>query len=102
MNWGGVRRARLLADLYLVAFAGLWGGLACVLAAQLTGVKQLALGGFVFSGSVITMFVLASALRDHVPPPTGRLAAMSSNSTRAYRRLTVGVELGRAWRVLVK
>jgi hypothetical protein len=102
MDWSGIRNSRLVAGLYLVAFAGLYGGVACVLAAQWTGQQRLALGGFVFVGGLITIFVLAWALRGRVPARAGRLTARASNHTRAYQRLTLGVELGRAWRVLTK
>ncbi|GAA1129318.1 hypothetical protein GCM10009630_29030 [Kribbella jejuensis] len=101
MDWTGIRGGRVLAGVYLLAFVGLYGGPGCDILAQWTGPPQLAVGGFVFVGSIIAMVVLSSALRSRVPAPAGWPAARSSNTTRAYRRLTLGAELGRAWRVLL-
>ena len=100
MNWGGMRRARIVAAVYLVAFVSLYGGVACVLLAQLTGGTRLALGGFPFVVSVVAMFALSWLTREQVPRPAGRWTARMSNHQRAYQRLASGVELRRAWRVL--
>ncbi|RZT19978.1 hypothetical protein EV649_3118 [Kribbella sp. VKM Ac-2569] len=100
MNWGRVRRARVVAAVYLIAFVSLYGGVACVLLAQFTGQERLALGGLPFVVSVVALFVLAWLLREQLSEPASRWTARMSNHQRAYQRLASGVELRRAWQVL--
>jgi hypothetical protein len=89
-----------VAAVYLVAFVSLYGGVACVLLAQLTGRERLALGGLPFVVSVVAMFALSWLLREQVAQPASRWTARMGNHQRAYQRLASGVELRRAWRVL--
>jgi hypothetical protein len=100
MNWGGMRRAKVVAAVYLLAFVSLWGGLACVLLAQLTGEEQLALAGLPFVVSVLAMFALAWLCREQLPQPASHWTARMSSHQRAYQRLASGFEVRRAWRVL--
>jgi hypothetical protein len=98
MNWGAVRNGRLVAGLYLVAFASLYGGVACVLIANWAGQTRLAAGGFAFIGGLLGIFAMSWGLRNRVPDKPGRFTARASNSTRAYQRLASGLELRGAWR----
>ncbi|MER7249850.1 hypothetical protein [Kribbella sp. NPDC000426] len=100
MNWGAVPRPRVVAALYLLAFVSLYGGVACVLLAQLTGQERLAFGGVPFVVSIVVMFLLSWLLRAQVPQPASRWTARMGTHQRAYQRLALGLEVRRAWQVV--
>lgn len=73
-------------------------GIALVLGAQATGHRQLSIpGGVLFVGGQLVITALSFALREVVPSrPGGR---PRDRRASAWNRLSVGLELGRAWRV---
>ncbi|MGZ0151502.1 hypothetical protein ACXJJ3_30915 [Kribbella sp. WER1] len=100
MNWGGVPNAGRLAVAYLVAFPAMVAGIALVLIAQITGHQAPAIpGGVLFVAGQLVITGLSFALRDVVPPRPGR---QRERWQLAWNRLSLGLELARARRVLVK
>jgi len=90
---------------YLVSWASWLIGVVWTLISQLTEHTQPpapVIAGVLFFAGVLGMTAVAALLRNRVARPTGRFTARATNYQRAWCRLTLGLELPRAWRVLVK
>ena len=100
MNWGGVRRGRLLAGIYLAAYVAWVIGLVLVIGSQIAGGGTLAvvIGAVLFLASQGAMFALAFRLRDAMPVGSDRKDRDRLAFT--WNRLMVGRELPGAWRVV--
>jgi hypothetical protein len=103
MDWSGVRNARPLAGAYLGSWVTWLVGVVWTLTIQLsTSARppQAVIALVLFFGGVLGVSALAYLLRDRVPEQAGRLAANASEYQRAWQRMMLGLELGRAWRAL--
>jgi hypothetical protein len=96
MNWPEGSKGRILAGIYLVAFAGMVAGLAWTLYNQATGGDgaQLSAGLALFVVAQLTITAMAVGLRSTLPDKGG------NNYQRAWHRLTLGLELATALRLL--
>jgi hypothetical protein len=95
MNWPAGSKGRILAGIYLVAFAAMVAGLMWTLYNQATGGDgaQLSAGIALFVVAQLTITAMAVGLRSTVPDTRG------SNYHRAWQRLTLGLELATALRL---
>ncbi|TDD15176.1 hypothetical protein E1218_31935 [Kribbella turkmenica] len=97
MDWTGRRAA---AGGYIALFGANWAGVVLVLIGQMTGAPPTAIAGIVLFGiGQAGINVLAFALR-RWPVPAGRFDARASNVSRAWHRLTLGLEVPAALRAL--
>ena len=98
MDWTGRRTS---AGAYIALFVANWVGVLLVLTGQLTGAASTMIPGIaLFAIGQAGINALAFALR-RLPVPAGRFNAKASNFSRAWHRLTLGLELGSAWRGLM-
>lgn len=96
MDWTG-RRPQ--AGIYLALLVANWAGVVLVLISQ-TGAASTAVAGIVlFAVGQAGIYTLAFALR-RLPVPAGRFDAKASNFSRAWHRLTLGLEVPAALRAL--
>jgi hypothetical protein len=97
MDWTGRRTP---AGAYIALFVANWVGVLLVLIGQLTDAGSTVIAGIVlFAIGQAGINALAFALR-RLPVPAGRFDVKASNFSRAWHRLTLGLELGGAWRAL--
>jgi hypothetical protein len=103
MDWSGGRNARLLAGADLGSWVSWLVGVVWTLIIQLltnAGPPQPVIAGVLFFVGVLGVTALAYVLRDRVPKQAGRLMASATDYQRAWQRMMLGLELGRAWRAL--
>jgi hypothetical protein len=103
MDWTGGRNEQILAGVYLASWVSWLIGVVWTLISQLTAgleFPQPVIAGALFFGGVVGMTALAYLLRNRVPRQAGRFMAKATNYQRAWYRLTLGIELPRAWRAL--
>jgi hypothetical protein len=101
MNWGEVRNGRLLAGVYMTAFAMLVAGVLWLLILQWTGSETTVVpAGILFFGGAFTITGMAVGLRNRAPAPKNRLTKNATGYQRMYHRLALGLELPGAWRAV--
>jgi predicted membrane chloride channel (bestrophin family) len=105
MNWGGIPGPRVVAGVYLLAFVALVVGVVLLLVTQLTGsIDSLLRGAAVvlFGVGVLGISTLAFWLGGRLPRPMSRFWEKRSGWQWVHHRLSLGLEIRSAWRVLVK
>jgi hypothetical protein len=103
MDWTGERYERILAGVYLASWVSWLIGVVSTLISQLTSgteFPQPVIAGVLFVCGVVGMTAVAYPLRNRVPRQAGKFMAKATNYQRAWYRLTLGIELPRAWRAL--
>src|SRR5262245_32954928 len=102
MNWPDGVLGRAMAAAYLIALPTTYVGAVWLLILQLTGHEDFMSGGAlaVFGAGALTVTALSVVLRNRVPERTNRLSKSMANDQRAYYRLTLGLELASAWRMV--
>ncbi|WP_433161418.1 hypothetical protein [Kribbella sp. CA-247076] len=97
MDWTG---RRTYAGAYLALLVANWAGVVLVLIGQVTGAPATAIAGIVlFAIGQAGINGLAFALR-RAPVPAVRFDPKASNFSRAWHRLTLGLEVPGALRAL--
>jgi hypothetical protein len=96
MNWPEGSKGRVLAGVYLIAFVAMVTGLVWSLYNQATGGDgaQLTAGFALFVVAQLTITAMAVGLRSTLPDKA------DSTYQRAWHRLTLGLELATAMRLL--
>jgi hypothetical protein len=100
MNWREVRNGRLLAGVYLTAFAMLVAGVLWLLILQWTSETAVVPAGILFLGGGFTIIGMAVGLRNRAPALKNRLTKSATGYQRMYHRLALGLELPGAWRAV--